>query len=115
MLNLKMGGPPVRTPIEKEVYDLIFTESEARQSLAAATDRSEMFRRSIYLLNKRTVRLPLMANFDQPDTMSSCAARPVSTHALQALTLMNSDFMTEQSAAFAQRSEAEAADPRPLG
>ena len=32
-----------------------------------------MYRRSIYLLNKRTVRLPMMANFDQPDAMSSCA------------------------------------------
>jgi hypothetical protein len=41
--------------------------------------------------------------------MTSCAARPVSTHALQALTLINSDFMTEQSAAFAKRIEAEAA------
>ena len=69
-----------------------------------------MSRRSIYLLNKRTVRLPLMANFDQPDTMSSCAMRPVSTHALQALTLMNSDFMTQQSAAFAKRLKRRPAD-----
>jgi hypothetical protein len=50
----------------------------------------------------------MLANFDQPDAMSSCAFRPVSTHALQALSLMNSDFMTEQSAAFAKRIQAEA-------
>jgi hypothetical protein len=54
------------------------------------------------------VRLPMLANFDQPDAMSSCAVRPVSTHALQSLSLMNSDFMTEQSTAFAGRLEAEA-------
>ncbi len=107
-LNLKMYGMPVRVPIEKEVYDLIFTESEADNLWPLPRDKSEMSRRSIYLLNKRTVRLPLMANFDQPDTMSSCAMRPVSTHALQALTLMNSDFMTQQSAAVARRVEAEA-------
>jgi hypothetical protein len=108
MLNRKAGGPPVRTPIEKEVYDLIFTEHEADNLWPLPKDRSEIYRRSLYLLNKRTVRLPMLANFDQPDAMSSCAVRPTSTHALQALSMMNSDFMAEQSAAFAKRLEAEA-------
>jgi Protein of unknown function (DUF1553) len=62
-----------------------------------------MYRRTIYILNKRTVRLPLLANFDQPDTISSCPERPSSTHALQGLTLLNSDFIQEQSKAFAKR------------
>lgn len=108
MLNPLMYGPPVRTPIEPEVYDLIFTEYEADNLWPLPKDRSQMYRRSLYLLNKRTVRLPMLANFDQPDTMSSCAFRPVSTHALQALTMINSDFMAEQSAAFAKRVETEA-------
>jgi len=108
MLNARMGGPAVRTPIEKEVYDIIFTEQEPDNLWPLPKDHTEMYRRSIYLLNKRTVRLPMLANFDQPDAMSSCAMRSVSTHALQALSLMNSDFMTEQSAAFARRVEAEA-------
>ena len=30
MLNGKTGGPPIRTPIEKEIYDIIFTEYGAR-------------------------------------------------------------------------------------
>jgi hypothetical protein len=105
MLNRKMGGTPVKTPIEPEVYDLIFTEYEADNLWPLPKDRSEMYRRSIYLLNKRTVRLPMMANFDQPDTMTSCPVRPVSTHALQSLSLMNSDFMQEQARAFAARLE----------
>ena len=74
-----------------------------------APDKTEQFRRSLYLLNKRTVRLPMLANFDQPDAMTSCPQRPVSTHALQALTLMNSGFMQEQSTMFAQRLERECA------
>ncbi|MDZ4801573.1 MAG: DUF1553 domain-containing protein, partial [Bryobacteraceae bacterium] len=102
-LNLKPFGPPVRTPIEPEIYDIIFTEAEPDNLWPLPKDRTEMNRRSIYLLNKRTVRLPMFANFDQPDTMSSCAFRPVSTHALQALTMMNSDFMAQQSVAFAER------------
>lgn len=104
-LNLKAGGPPVRVPIEKEVYDLIFTEFEPDNLWPLPRDVSERYRRSLYLLNKRTVRLPMLANFDQPDAMTSCPERPVSTHALQALNGINSDFMQEQAAAFASRLE----------
>ena len=68
-------------------------------------DRNVQNRRGIYLLNKRSVRLPLLTAFDQPDTITSCPVRPVSTHALQALTLFNSDFMQDVSQAFAQRLE----------
>ena len=48
-----------------------------------------------------------MMAFDQPDTMTSCPIRVASTHALQALTLFNSDFMQQQSAQFASRVERE--------
>lgn len=106
-LNRKMGGPPVRIPIEKEVYDLIFTEEEPDNLWPVHPDKREHARRSLYLLNKRTVRLPMLANFDQPDAMTSCPQRPTSTHALQALSLMNSDFMREQAAVFAKRLETE--------
>ncbi|MDX2154659.1 MAG: DUF1553 domain-containing protein [Bryobacteraceae bacterium] len=102
-LNLKMGGKPVRVPIEKEIYDIIFTEDEPDNLWPLSPDTSEYNRRSLYLLNKRTVRLPMLANFDQPDAMTSCPTRPVSTHALQALTLFNSEFMARQSEAFAAR------------
>lgn len=103
LLNPRMGGKPVRVPIEKEVYDLIFTESEPDNLWPLDPDKTQQYRRSLYLLNKRTVRLPMMTNFDQPDAMTPCAARGSSTHALQALSLMNSDFMAEQSAAMAAR------------
>ena len=102
-LNLKMGGPSVKPPIEPEVYDLIFSEFERDNLWPLAKDPTEAFRRSIYLINKRTTRLPMFANFDQPDAMTSCAARSVSTHSLQALTMMNSEFMRVQSKKFAER------------
>ena len=102
-LNLKMGGPSVKPPIEPEVYDLIFSEFERDNLWPLAKDPTEGFRRSIYLINKRTTRLPMFANFDQPDAMTSCAARSVSTHALQALTMINSEFMRVQSRGFAER------------
>jgi hypothetical protein len=102
-LNPRLGGRPVRAPIEPEVYDLIFTEAEPDNLWPVDLNPAEHRRRSLYLLNKRTVRLPFMANFDQPDGMTSCPQRPTSTHALQALSLMNSDLMADQSRAFAAR------------
>jgi hypothetical protein len=66
-------------------------------------DPREHHRRSLYLLHKRNVRLPMLAVFDQPDMMTSCGARGQSVHALQALTLLNSEFMRAQSVSFAAR------------
>jgi len=100
-LNPALGGRPVRIPIEPEVYNLIFTEHERDGLWPVNPDKSVQNRRSLYLYNKRSVRLPLLTAFDQPDDITSCPVRPVSTHALQALSLMNSDFMQEQSQAFA--------------
>jgi hypothetical protein len=102
-LNTKAFGPPIKTPIEQEIYDIIFTEAEPDNLWPLPKDRSEIYRKSIYLLNKRTVRLPMLTNFDQPDAISSCPIRAVSTHALQALSLLNSDFMHEQSQSLAAR------------
>ncbi len=102
-LNRSLTGKPVRIPIEREVYDLIFTEAEPDNLWPVTPDRHQHDRRSLYLLNKRTVRLPFLANFDQPDTMTSCSVRQTSTHALQSLSLLNSDFMQDQSRSLARR------------
>ena len=107
-LNPQAGGPPVKTPIEPELYDLIFTEGEPDNLWPLPRDKRQFDRRGIYLLNKRSIRLPMLANFDQPDAMSSCPSRPVSTHALQSLSLLNSDFIQEQSRHFATRLRNEA-------
>jgi hypothetical protein len=109
-LNARLGGKPVRIPIEQEVYDLLFTEGERDGLWPVTPDGREHARRSLYLLNKRTVRLPMMMAFDQPDTMTSCPVRSTSTHALQALSLFNSDFMRAQSIAMARRLERECGD-----
>ncbi len=107
-LNPRLGGKPVRVPIEREIYDLIFTEGEPDNLWPVTPDPAEHRRRSLYLLNKRTVRLPFLTNFDQPDAMTSCPERSASTHALQALSLMNSDFIASESRKFAERIEREA-------
>jgi hypothetical protein len=111
-LNPQMGGRPVKIPIEQEVYDLIFTEFERDGLWPVSPDKKVQNRRGIYLYNKRSVRLPLLSAFDQPDGITSCPVRPVSTHPLQALSLFNSSFMQEVSNSFAARLEKSCAKDR---
>jgi hypothetical protein len=102
-VNLEVGGPSVRVPLEPEVYDTIFTEYEPDNLWPPTPDPRQHTRRSLYLFRKRNVRLPMLTVFDQPDMMMSCAARGQTVHALQALTLVNSEFMRKQSFLLAKR------------
>jgi hypothetical protein len=102
-LTPALGGPMVRVPLEPEVYELIFTEGEPDGLWHPTLDRRAYNRRSIYLFAKRNVRLPMLEAFDQPDTLTSCPVRPVSTFSPQALILLNGPFIQEQSKAFAAR------------
>lgn len=93
----------VLVPLEPEVYQLIFTEGEPDGLWPVTPDARAHTRRSIYLFAKRNVRLPLLEAFDRPDTLTSCAVRPVSTFAPQALILLNGPLLQEQSKQFAAR------------
>jgi hypothetical protein len=108
-LNRQVGGPMVRVPLEKAVYDLIFTEQEPDGLWKVTPDVRQHTRRTIYLLAKRNVRQPLLEAFDQPDTLNPCDVRPVSTFAPQALILMNGPVGRGQARAFADRLQAEGA------
>jgi hypothetical protein len=100
-LNRQLGGPSIKVPLEPEVYALLFTEGEPDGLWAVTPDAKQHTRRSVYLFNKRNVRQPMLEVFDQPDTLNSCAARPVSTFAPQALILMNSPFVHAQAKSLA--------------
>ncbi len=95
-LNSRMGGPGVIAPLEKEIKDLIFTEQEVVDLWPVDPNPVEHARRSIYLFRKRNVRYPLLDAFDAPDTQTACPRRETSTHALQALTLINGEFALER-------------------
>jgi hypothetical protein len=49
--------------------------------------------RTIYLVQKRTLRIPWLETFDLPENTVSCPKRDVSIVAPQALSLMNSEWM----------------------
>jgi hypothetical protein len=71
-------------------------------------DEREHDRRSLYLLAKRNLRLPFGQAFDQPDLQTSCPRRETSTHALQALELLNGRTANRLAAALALRLRREA-------
>jgi hypothetical protein len=103
-LNHKQGGPSVMVPIDQGLVHQLYKPSQ----WAPAKDPTEYTRRSIYLIAKRNLRLPFMEVFDAPDAQVSCPRRESSTHAPQALELLNGAFTNEQAEALAKRLEAEA-------
>ncbi|MDQ3010609.1 MAG: DUF1553 domain-containing protein [Acidobacteriota bacterium] len=103
-LNPKQGGPSVMIPIDPGLVNLLYKPSQWQP----AKDPAEYSRRGIYLIAKRNLRLPFMEVFDAPDAQVSCPRRESSTHAPQALELLNGTFANEQAEALAKRLEAEA-------
>jgi hypothetical protein len=89
-LNPQPFGPPV--PMVRAGDGEIGTPNDAAGN-----------RRSIYLQVRRSQPLTFLQLFDQPVIETNCTRRETSTVASQALTLLNSDFMTCQAATFAER------------
>ena len=102
-LNRQAGGPGVRLPLPPEIAALQY-----KGSWQAHPDPLQHNRRAIFLFVKRNNRPPLLTNFDAPGTMVSCGRRNQSSHAGQALTLLNSPELDRQARAFASRLETEA-------
>jgi hypothetical protein len=103
-LNTKAGGPSVMIPIDQGLVNTLYKPSQ----WVPAKDPSEYTRRAVYLLVKRNLQLPFMQVFDAPDGATSCARRESSTHAPQALEMLNGDLTNTQADAFAKRLEVEA-------
>lgn len=102
--NPQRGGPSVILPADPELVAQLYKPSQ----WTVTKDPSQHYRRSIYLLAKRNLRLPFMEVFDQPALLTSCARRESSTHAPQALELLNGKMANELAGAFAERLRREA-------
>ena len=98
-LNLRLGGPSVMVPVEAELVKQLYKPTQWQP----AKDVAEHDRRSLYLIAKRNLRLPFMETFDAPALQNTCARRESSTHAPQALELLNGKFSNDLAAAFARR------------
>jgi mono/diheme cytochrome c family protein len=107
-LNLKEGGRSVMVPVDKELVRQLYKPTQWE----VARDTTEHDRRSIYMIAKRNLRVPFMEVFDAPALLTSCPARESSTHAPQALELLNGKLSNELAEAFARRLQHDAGGDR---
>lgn len=107
-LNTKAGGPSVVVPVDGDLVNLLYDPAQ----WTVTADAREHDRRGVYLLAKRNLRLPFMETFDKPDLQTSCPRRESSTHALQALELLNGTTVNRLAAVFAERLRREAGPDR---
>ncbi|MES1213277.1 MAG: PSD1 and planctomycete cytochrome C domain-containing protein [Singulisphaera sp.] len=98
-LNLTMFGPGVYPRMSQEVLQ---SQSMPGSGWGKSTPE-EQNRRSIYIHVKRSLVLPILAEFDVCDTDSSCAVRFATTQPTQALAMLNGEFSHDSAAALAQR------------
>ena len=98
-LDVTVGGRSYRIHNEKKTY----AQWQVVDNHGAAT-----WRRMIYQERMRRVDDQLFTAFDFPDCGQVRARRPVSTTPLQALNLMNSEFVMEQAEEIAKRASHQA-------
>jgi hypothetical protein len=106
-LDLRTGGSSFYPPISDEALEGLSMKGDAYK----ASPPEDTRRRSIYMFTKRSLVTPLMTTFDMCDTTVSTGRRDVTIVALQALALMNNDWVHAQSTALADRVLAAGDDP----
>jgi hypothetical protein len=100
-LQTTIGGPPFFPEVEEALLQQAGTWWEP----SPPEDRN---RRSLYLLQCRSLQEPMISVFDGPNINESCPVRTVSTVAPQVFALFNSRFSHAQSQALAERVQKEA-------
>lgn len=95
------GGKPVWPELPEDVLQAnpaFLDDNETKTKGWYASPKDQQFVRSIYLVQKRTVKIPMLETFDLPDNTVSCARRENSLVAPQALTQLNGSLTLEASA-----------------
>jgi hypothetical protein len=99
-LDIRMGGEGYNIWEKNTNYVVVF---KPKNELGSAE-----FRRMIYQFKPRSQQDPVFGIFDCPDAALAKPRRTASTTALQALNLLNSQFLIQQAECFAQRVALEA-------
>lgn len=105
------GGAPIWPDLPPEILQAnpaFLDDNETKTKGWYPSPKTNQNVRSVYLVQKRTVRVPFMETFDMPENSVSCARRTDSIVAPQALTLLNSSLAIEASRALAERVQSEA-------
>lgn len=109
------GGEPVWPELPPEILQAnpAFLDDNATRTKGwYPSPASVQHVRSVYLVQKRTVKVPFLETFDLPENLVSCARRTTSIVAPQALSLLNSRLAVESGQALAARVENAAGEDR---
>jgi hypothetical protein len=101
-LNRQLLGPAVRPSLPKG--------TSQRYRWKPDPEEPKRQRRSIYVLAKRNLRLPVLETFDSPDSNQSCARRDSTVTPTQALTMLNSELTLGLASNWAQKLTSEFGD-----
>lgn len=101
VLSGRMFGPA--TPVKEDEVGQVVVAGDAPAPGAEVPADNPAFRRGLYIQVRRSRPLAFMNSFDAPVMEVNCDRRPSSTVAPQALMLLNSDFVLQQSGYFAAR------------
>jgi hypothetical protein len=111
-LNLAMGGPSVFPALPGDLADFARYGRTGGLMWEPNAHDEDARRRSVYIFQRRSLPLPMMAAFDANVFSESCERRSSTTTPLQALALMNGDLVHEESAHLARRIASEAGENR---
>lgn len=109
-LCFEASGPPVAVVLD-DFGQVIVRASNARAGELSTTSH-DGFRRSVYVQVRRSMPAYILDVFDSPTMEPNCELRRESTVAQQALLMMNSEFIVDQSARFAARVRREVGSDR---
>jgi hypothetical protein len=90
--------PPLTDEELQGLYDI---SGNPRENKWKATEAQN--RRAIYMLNRRSFRMPLLEAFDQPPNSVGCPVRQSTTVPGQSLAMLNGDIPVEQATALKDR------------
>jgi hypothetical protein len=107
-----MYGPSVFPPLPDDLADFARYGRTGGLMWEPNETEADARRRSIYIFQRRSLPLPMMANFDALPFSESCPNRSVTTTPLQALSMMNGYLVHEEAEHLARRIESEAGATR---
>jgi hypothetical protein len=106
LLTSKADGPPMWPELSPDMLDsnpAFLDENPEKTKGWYPSPKPDQYCRTLFLVQKRNTRIPLLESFDLPDNSTPCARRETSTVAPQALTLLNGALTAEAAKAFAER------------
>lgn len=102
LLVLESGGPPVSPYQPNGIWRAVSVDISDSKQYRQSTG-TELYRRSVYTVHKRTAGPPIMMNFDAPSREVCSVQREVTNTPLQALQLMNDVQFVEAARGLAAR------------